>query len=981
MKLIRLILIVFLFLGVNPVLGQDAGDFRSLVENMKKAPRGPFKQLRWFCNDGSVLEPVEYACQSHGGGVQHGEWTDQVKAMQSQGYYIGNIYADVVPETLLMNPVYPDIVKQMILEQFLINADDGWIFRRARYYRGALQAEDEAKGGAGLLKALLNTHKGSQERFLLLREAARLLPHYRKNAPLSEMRQLSLTIAEADKNFEFLRTKIHVRPDAGDAGLVRTYAEKHGLIELMDSYEHLGKIIDEVFQPGEVVFLLHALSNQVLNPELSQKLGQGAKRLAKETDPFIRFEVVASLSAVLRSHLFKAGGPAAMLAVLDTGILLEDELFREATGLLDSLPQVSLGRSLRFLSQCTDILYGTGFISGRQHKALKNRFTNQLKPGQDLFQYRTDLAYVARVSDWAEQNLNFNFARTIDHFQTIESLSKRYIHDRLHASLLLAYSQVLERLMADNSRQLGIANNIWGENRTFGINGLNPGLARGVLREPRSRDDLKKFSRDSILILPATTSDLPPVAGIVTAGRGNILSHVQLLARNLGIPNVAVDKTLLPEIRSMINKKVILAVSPKGVVQMAEDHPDWDEIFAQRAQVKRAVIKVDIEKLDLGRTGFVTLQQIRAKDSGRIAGPKAANLGELKHHFPEAVTEGVVIPFGVFRKLLDQPFEPGGPEMFDWMKNQYQVIRSLKEKPIEQKSVIEATLTSIRSWILNIDPGDGFRRDLKLILEKTLGDDGSFGVFVRSDTNVEDLPGFTGAGLNLTLPHVKGFDNILAAVQRVWASPFTLRSFGWRHAYLANPEHVYASVLLMKTVPVEKSGVLVTKNLETQEKGWLTIAVNEGVGGAVSGQTAEELRVHTKSGEVTLLSQATEPLKRVVLEQGGMARADASGSEAILNAKEIALLISFARQLPQRFPILLDDAGQEVPADVEFGFYKDKLVLFQIRPFLDDFNSQHDNYLSLLDRQFNNQKKVINDLTKIDLARIDLTGIPEKEVP
>ena len=52
------------------------------------------------------------------------------------------------------------------------------------------------------------------------------------------------------------------------------------------------------------------------------------------------------------------------------------------------------------------------------------------------------------------------------------------------------------------------------------------------------------------------------------------------------------------------------------------------------------------------------------------------------------------------------------------------------------------------------------------------------GVFVRSDTNVEDLPGFTGAGLNLTVFNVVGFDNIVKAISEVWASPYTPARLG-----------------------------------------------------------------------------------------------------------------------------------------------------------------------------------------------------------
>jgi phosphoenolpyruvate synthase/pyruvate phosphate dikinase len=49
------------------------------------------------------------------------------------------------------------------------------------------------------------------------------------------------------------------------------------------------------------------------------------------------------------------------------------------------------------------------------------------------------------------------------------------------------------------------------------------------------------------------------------------------------------------------------------------------------------------------------------------------------------------------------------------------------------------------------------------------------------------------------------------------------------------PQHVYASVLLLRSVSSEKSGVMVTRDIDTGEKGWLSVAVNEGVGGAVDG--------------------------------------------------------------------------------------------------------------------------------------------------
>ncbi len=965
MKLFRLMLVGFIICFSSPAFCEDSARFQGWVNQMKQSARGPFSRIRWFCSDGSVLEPKAYARQDHGGGVQHGEWSPEIMIMRDKGFMIGNVYADLVPDTLIKAPGHLDLIKQMILEQFLIRADDGWIFRKARYYRGALQGEDEARGGRMLLGELLETHSRYPERFLLLREAARQLPHHHQNAPASRMRQMSLAIAQTDKNFAPLRIKIHVRPEADDSVLVREYAQKNGLAELSDDYALLADTIDQVFRPKDLTPLLLNLAGTVKHQSFSQQLARSADRLKKETDPFVRFEVAGQLSIALRDNFVKTADPKILLPVMDMGILLEDEVFRLASAMLNQLPGLSVKESFAWLEQCCDVLYGTGLISNRQHTSLKARLKAALTPGQTLFQLREDLIYLSRASDWAEQNLKFHFSRTIDHFNKIEPISGRFVHDRLHTSILLAYSRVIERLMTDNNQQLGISSMIMGHPVSFGITGLNPGLSRGILIEPLPGGNLAVYPKDSILILPATTSELPPVSGIITAGRGNILSHVQLLARNLGIPNVAVDKAVLDKIRSYKNKKIVLAVSPKGIVQMAADSPEWDTVFRQKAEIKRTVLKADTQKLDLNQTDFISLGDIRTDDSGRIAGPKAANLGQLKLLFPKAVTDGVIIPFGLFRKMLDQPYDDSGTPMFEWMKIQYQVIAALKDRPAEQHRLIEQTLTRIRTWILSADPGEAFRNRLWDKLEKTLGPDGSYGVFVRSDTNVEDLPGFTGAGLNLTVPHVVGFDNILSAIRRVWASPFTLRSFGWRHAYLENPEHVYASVLLMKTVPVEKSGVMVTKNLATGKSGWLTVAVNEGVGGAVSGQTAEELSIQTDTGEVTLLSQATEPLKRIVLNTGGMRKVDAGGRDTLLSQQEISQLIALARQLPDKFPSLTAPGGQTIPADVEFGFLDSRLVLFQIRPLVDDAQTQKDRYLLRMDQLFENKKDIPAALDRI----------------
>ena len=177
---------------------------------------------------------------------------------------------------------------------------------------------------------------------------------------------------------------------------------------------------------------------------------------------------------------------------------------------------------------------------------------------------------------------------------------------------------------------------------------------------------------------------------------------------------------------------------------------------------------------------------------------------------------------------------------------------------------------------------------------------------------------------------------------------------------METPEHVYASVLLMKSVPVEKSGVLVTADVVSGKPGWLTVAVNEGVGGAVSGQTAEELKINMQNGSIRFLAHATDPYKRVLLKEGGISKVAASGTLALLSEAEVRNLMDFARTVPERFPKLQDAQGRSVPADIEFGFYQNRLMLFQIRPFLESVKAQQNIFLNDIDNrlQQNASKKV-----------------------
>ncbi|NQV86804.1 MAG: hypothetical protein HQ492_06985 [Woeseiaceae bacterium] len=216
---------------------------------------------------------------------------------------------------------------------------------------------------------------------------------------------------------------------------------------------------------------------------------------------------------------------------------------------------------------------------------------------------------------------------------------------------------------------------------------------------------------------------------------------------------------------------------------------------------------------------------------------------------------------------------------------------------------------------------------------------------MRSDTNVEDLPQFTGAGLNETIANVVGFDQQLAAIPRVWSSVLSPRALAWRSSVLANPAQIFASVLLMKSVSSTKSGVLVTTNLFDRNAGGLSASVAWGVGGAVAGEAAESIVILDDGTE--LIFEAKSAYQRNLSAIGGVEMLPANAGP-VLEPAEIQQLRELAAEVNMMYTNVLDEDGVPRPWDIEFGFVDGELTLFQIRPLVEKASRNSDALLRRL---------------------------------
>jgi phosphoenolpyruvate synthase/pyruvate phosphate dikinase len=262
------------------------------------------------------------------------------------------------------------------------------------------------------------------------------------------------------------------------------------------------------------------------------------------------------------------------------------------------------------------------------------------------------------------------------------------------------------------------------------------------------------------------------------------------------------------------------------------------------------------------------------------------------------------------------PAKKSEKELSVWITPRLDIIRH----SIRQGSLGPALKQAIR---------DGLDREGLL-----MGNDKSqsVGCFVRSDTNVEDLDNFNGAGLNLTVFNRKSLEEIYEGLKEVWSSPFEFRSFSWRQTLIDDPTWVLSSVVILESVPNDKSGVLITADVNTGDQGKMTVATSEGVGGAVDGTSAETLLWSPQGIELMTLFKS--PWKNQLLPSGGSAIVPSTGKDTVLEPDELKQIIAAAQKISATFQPARDPTGKGRPWDIEFGFKSGKLWLFQCRPFL-----------------------------------------------
>lgn len=431
---------------------------------------------------------------------------------------------------------------------------------------------------------------------------------------------------------------------------------------------------------------------------------------------------------------------------------------------------------------------------------------------------------------------------------------------------------------------------------------LSLGVSYGRLRVVDGAPDPATVKPTDILLLRRAPDDLPFCAGLVTDAYQPFLSHVSILLDGRGTPNMslrgAMDDT---ELRALDGKLVRLEVEAQDYDIRAateDEYRQWRKSREKADPVQISLVDEDI--------GLPDICDIGMDDIGAVGG-KAAHLGLLCGIEPRIETPGgFVVPVYYFLRHIRQAGLDGNVKNISGPEDLSVIRWGMRARPVWSD-----LLAAVRAKMREFDS------------EK---------VILRSSTNIEDIPGFSGAGLYTSeIVPVDADDETLSnAINTVWASAWRERAWAERARHGIDQSRTGMAVIVQPFVQdVVANGVAITANPFFQALPGYFINV----------QTMDGSVTEPKAGEVPesmVVYNYTERLEPNVLSRSSLnGGAPVLGDTAIENLMESLAGIHKAL-VPEETPP--DGTASWLPgdraADVEFLVRANgDIVILQARPY------------------------------------------------
>ncbi len=482
---------------------------------------------------------------------------------------------------------------------------------------------------------------------------------------------------------------------------------------------------------------------------------------------------------------------------------------------------------------------------------------------------------------------------------------------------------------------------------------LNPGLAYGMLKCVSPQElETTVFSYTDILVLTRLPNTLPVVGGTITEELQTPLAHVNVAARTRGTPNIALlDACEDARVAELLEKLVRFEVG-EGTFSLREATlPEAQEFWANTRR------EPSIPPFDAELQGLLGFEELGFEDWVRV-GAKAANLAELSRVLAERAPNGFAIPFYYYDRFMQTsrvtaelcaearvdcveegrtsdictraeafclPPAVQAEEAIATESLWDYVDRLLQDTEFQRDSEFrEAALDGLRHHIRHIPVDPDFGQALDQRVAELFG---AAKVRLRSSTNAEDLPEFSGAGLYQSVSAFATGDKLASTqVRKVWASLWSFRAFEERAFWNIDHRAVRMGVAVHQAFPEEAAnGVLITQNIADPMVAGMYVNVQLG---EVPVTNPENGAVPEVFSIIPAPSFGTQVVR--------LAYSNLSPDTPILRDGEIAELYEAAQKVQDHFAKLYRQSPQLLALDLEFKFHGPERALFikQARPFL-----------------------------------------------
>jgi hypothetical protein len=440
---------------------------------------------------------------------------------------------------------------------------------------------------------------------------------------------------------------------------------------------------------------------------------------------------------------------------------------------------------------------------------------------------------------------------------------------------------------------------------------LNLAKGLGRIHVIPKLDEHVEIGFNEILVLDEAPVQLPPVAGVITSQPSTPLSHINLLAKGWGIPNAYV-KNALTLLKQYDGRWVEFETKRDGYsIKFA----DLDQL---REYQRRLSQRLDVMKprFDLSETRLLGLTRQRAR-SAIAYGGKSANLGELMSaRLPGIVVpNGFTIPFYYYDEFLKT-------------NNLDDAIYALlnDQKFVHDPAYRREKLVNLREQIKQAKFDERLRAQ---ILRRVKLEFPGKGLFVRSSSNAEYLPNFSGAGLYTTVPNVRQPDELIAAIKTVWASLWNFEAYEARERAVIDHSKIFMAVLVQEGINSESSGVMITTDpFDKENRGAIYISAKRGLGiKVVEGKkVAEQIIFRERANAVQVLTRSDEDSLLTFDEKGGVKEIAITGERVVFTDGVIRRLVTAANSIKRVF-------GRR-DQDIEWAYMKGQIYIVQSRPFI-----------------------------------------------